>query len=112
MPPAGACIDPLYLFCCGVLWHKQADASAGWELIHGLRSAGPEARVVASALLAKTENARLLVRDLRRGRSALGNTTGYAGKPGWNGSGEVAAMNTPYGLEIIESCLTCKLRKD
>ena len=21
-------------------------------------------------------------------------------------------MNTPYGLEIIESCLTCKLRKD
>jgi len=95
-----------------VLWHKQADSGAGWELIHGLRSAGPEARVVASALLAKTENARLLVRDLRRGRSALGNTTGYAGKPGWNGSGEVAAMNTPYGLEIIESCLTCKLRKD
>lgn len=42
MPPAGACIDPLYLFCCGVLWHKQADASAGWELIHGLRSSGPE----------------------------------------------------------------------
>jgi len=21
-------------------------------------------------------------------------------------------MNTPYGLEIIENCVTCKLRKD
>jgi CRP/FNR family cyclic AMP-dependent transcriptional regulator len=113
MPPAGACIDPLYLFCCGVLWHKQADASAGWELIHGLRSSGPEARAIASALLAKTEDGRLLVRDLRRAGGGLGNTTtGYPRKPDGNGSGEAVSMNTPYGLEIIESCLTCKLRKD
>src|SRR2546425_6211233 len=47
MPPAGACIDPLYLFCCGVLWHKQAGANAGWEVIHSLRLTSPEARAIA-----------------------------------------------------------------
>jgi hypothetical protein len=34
----GASVDPLYLFSCGVMWHKQRDASAGWELIQFLRS--------------------------------------------------------------------------
>jgi CRP/FNR family transcriptional regulator, cyclic AMP receptor protein len=104
--------DPLYLFHCSVLWHKQADTSAGWELTHGLRSWDVEARTVAAALLAKTEDARLLVRDLRRVRRAPRRTRISAGTfspPNW---GEVLGMNTPYGLEIIESCLTCQLRKD
>src|SRR5437899_8965771 len=64
IPPHGGCIDPLYLFCCGVLWHKRADTGAGWELIHGLRSSGREARASSCALLAKTEAARELLSDL------------------------------------------------
>jgi CRP/FNR family cyclic AMP-dependent transcriptional regulator len=95
------------------LWHRQADNSAGWELIHALRSQDREARAMASAMLAKTANARLLVRDLRRARSGLNSiATDNVGKPSWHSFGKVVAVNTPYGLEIIESCLTCKLRKD
>jgi CRP/FNR family cyclic AMP-dependent transcriptional regulator len=107
----GACVDPLYLFSCGVLWHRQRDASAGWELIQFLRSPDRNARAIAAAVLAKTEHARLLVRDLRRSR---------AHKPAARDVGggvvevrdEVAEMNTPYGLEIVDSCLTCKLRRE
>jgi len=109
----GVSVDPLYLFSCGVLWHQQGDASAGWELIRCLRSQDAEARAVAAALLAKTEHARLLVRDLRRARAPV---TKPAGSNGVDSGGQVprkvTEMNTPYGLEIVDSCLTCKLRKD
>jgi hypothetical protein len=64
----GAAVDPLYLFSCGMLWHQQRDAGAGWELIQFLRSRDKGTRAIAAALLAKTEHARLLVRDLRRAR--------------------------------------------
>ena len=63
--------DPLYMFYCGLQWHEHADSSAGWELIEALRSWDRGVRGVAAALLAKTEHARLLVRDLRRTRSGL-----------------------------------------
>jgi CRP/FNR family cyclic AMP-dependent transcriptional regulator len=104
-------VDPFYLFCCGVKWHQQRDASAGWELVHFLRSSDRDARAMAAALLAKTEHARLLVRDLRRARvrkPAARDVVHPAGRE----PSKVAEMNTPYGLEIVESCLTCKLRKD
>jgi CRP/FNR family transcriptional regulator, cyclic AMP receptor protein len=109
----GVSVDPLYLFSCAVLWHRRRDAGAGWELIQVLRSLDTDARAVAAAFLAKTEYARLLVRDLRRARahvtkpaaSSVGDSDGQT-------PGKVAEMNTPYGLEIVDSCLTCKLRQD
>ena len=107
----GATVDPFYLFCCGVLWHQQRDASAGWELIHFLRSPDRDARAMAAALLAKTEHARLLVRDLRRARARKPAARDMR-HPAGQVPSKVADMNTPYGLEIVESCLTCKLRKD
>ena len=109
----GASVDPLYLFSCGVLWHQQRDASAGWELIQYLRSPDRDARAIAAAVLAKTEHARLLVRDLRRARAHISKPAiRKVGRPDGQVPGKVTAMNTPYGLEIVESCLTCKLRKD
>jgi CRP/FNR family transcriptional regulator len=105
-------LDPLYLFHCGVLWHQEGDTSAGWELISGLRSSDRQARALSAALLAKTENARLLARDLRRTRNGGHQTRTTVGLSYLQNLGEAVAMNTPYGLEIIESCLTCKLRKD
>jgi CRP/FNR family transcriptional regulator, cyclic AMP receptor protein len=107
----GAAVDPLYLFCCGVLWHQQREASAGWELIHFLRSPDRDARTMAAALLAKTEHARLLVRDLRRAR-ARKPVARNEGHPVGQVPSKVTEMKTPYGLEIVESCLTCRLRKD
>jgi CRP/FNR family cyclic AMP-dependent transcriptional regulator len=104
-------IDPLYLFHCGVLWQQSGDTSAGWELIQGLRSHDRGARTVSAALLARAEHARLLARDLRRARNGP-ETRKRWGWPMRHSFDEAVQMNTPYGLEIIESCLTCKLRKD
>jgi CRP/FNR family transcriptional regulator len=66
--------------------------------------------VVSSKLLATTESGRLLVRDLQRSKKI--NTRSLP-ETKLNYSGEVEQnMNTPYGLEITESCLTCNIRKD
>jgi len=109
----GVSVDPLYLVSCGALWHQQREASAGWELIKYLRSQDRDAQAIAAALLARTEHARLLIRDLRRARA---QTTKLAarnvGNPDGQAPSKVAEMNTPYGLEIVDSCLTCRLRKD
>ena len=51
-------LDPLYLFACRLLWHKDADASAAWELIHGLKSTDQATRVLVAALLSKRKTAR------------------------------------------------------
>src|ERR1041384_8871744 len=64
--PQSLNLDPLYLFHCGVRWHQQTDTSAGWELIHALKSTDPRTRIVAGSLLAKTEDVRVLARDMRR----------------------------------------------
>jgi CRP/FNR family cyclic AMP-dependent transcriptional regulator len=109
----GASADPLYLFSCGVLWHQERDASAGWELIQCLRSQEADARAVAAALLSKTEHARLLVRDLRRARAHVTKpAVRNVSDPDGQAPSKVAEMNTPYGLEIVDSCLTCRLRKE
>jgi len=107
-------IDPLYLFHCSLLWHTESDTGAGWELIGGLRSSDRDTRAVAATLLSKTEDARLLVRDLRRTRSGTQQPRSGAYPSFRESSNETneAPMNTPYGLEVIESCLTCQLRKD
>jgi len=109
----GASVDPLYLFSRGVLWHQQRDASAGWDLIQFLRSPDREIRAMAASMLAKTEHSRLLVRDLRRARADVTKpTVGNPPRPFGQLLNKVPEMNTPYGLEIVDSCLTCKLRKD
>src|ERR1051325_12177104 len=59
-------VDPLYLFHCGVRWHQQTDTSAGWELIHALKSSDSRARIIAGSFLANTEDIQVLARDMRR----------------------------------------------
>ena len=106
-------VDPLYLFSCGVLWRRHRDTTAGWELIRFLRSQDKGSRAIAAAVLAKTEHARLLVRDLRRARAHIVKPAAQSvSRPHGQGPSKVAEMNTPYGLEIVDSCVTCKLRKD
>ncbi|HZR58559.1 MAG TPA: Crp/Fnr family transcriptional regulator [Terriglobales bacterium] len=106
-------IDPLYLFGCSIQWHAKGDTGAGWELIHGLRSRDRNVRGVAAAMLATTENAHLLVRDLRRTRTKINeNETRYSRQAFGSMTGEVREMNIPYSLDTAESCLTCKLHKD
>jgi CRP/FNR family transcriptional regulator len=92
-------------------WHQQTDTSAGWELIHALKSTDLRARIIAGSLLAKTEDVRVLARDMRRA-AKLANRVAAEYIPMPIRVNEVQEMNTPYGLEIIESCVSCKLRKD
>jgi CRP/FNR family transcriptional regulator, cyclic AMP receptor protein len=106
-------VDPLYLLLCSVKWQRKQDASAGWELVQALRLGAGDTRAIAAALLAKTEHTHIPVRDLRRTWGNLNRTTpvGFCESPS-QARGKVAAMNKPYGLEVIESCLTCKVRKE
>jgi hypothetical protein len=41
-----------------LLWHKQGDAAAAWELIHGLHSSDQEVCVVVTSLLSKRRTPR------------------------------------------------------
>ena len=104
-------LDPLYLFHCGLLWHQATDTGAGWELIHALNSTDPRARVIAGTLLAKTEDVRVLARDMRKAANRANRIAVEQARTSIRIQ-EVQEMNTPYGLEIIESCVSCKLRKD
>ena len=106
MEPSGPCIDPLYLFTCSLLWRQHGDNSAGWELVHGLRSWEKDDRVIAAVLLARTEHGRFLARDLRRARNTARMFVPQVRTP------FEVTMKTPYGMDIVESCATCKLRKN
>ncbi len=104
--------DPLYLFYCGVRWHKSRETTAGWELVQVMRSKDRGLRALAAELLAETENGRLLVRDLRRTRSGLHHIA-IASERHKESEATIKGenMNSPYGLQIVENCLTCPLRK-
>lgn len=112
-PLAGASyVDPIYLFFCGILWQRQADSSAGWELVRGMRSPGPVAQL-AGALLARAKNVDLPVGNPGDTKVAgKVRAAGVAPAPALQPANKVVTMNTPYALEIIESCHTCKLRRD
>ena len=107
----GTKLDPLYLFGCAVLWLKQEDAGAGWELVRGLKASESTARI-AETLLAQTANLELQVRDWGRANIDPDTPIPESGIEILDVSKVAATMNTPYGLEIIENCVTCKLRKD
>ena len=49
------CVEPLYLFVCGVSWRRHSDTTAGWELVSCVRSSGQTARI-AAALLTQAED--------------------------------------------------------
>src|SRR5438445_9201389 len=104
--------DPLYLFACSMLWHAEADVGAGWELVGGLRSLRQEERIVSAALLARTKSLNLPVDESwwRNGDPDLPHKEPESRRDS-RAVNKVMTMNTPYGLEIIENCLSCKLRR-
>lgn len=103
--------DPMYLLGCGTQWHYEGDTSAGWELVRILRSSDAQGRVLAAELLAKTAHGHFRARDLRRGKARFKQLTRSHLQQEAERRRE-KGMNTPYGLEIIDSCVTCKLRRN
>jgi CRP/FNR family transcriptional regulator len=93
--------DPLYLFACQVEWDRRGDPSAAWEVISGTRSLNSNTRAHALCLLERTQQPRSSLRE--------DNNIEYKDSPG---SAQEAGMRTPYGLEVIESCMGCKASRE
>ncbi len=105
--------DPLFLFHCSMLWHQRADTSGGWELVQALRSQHPQTRLISATLLAKTKHARLMARDVRRAGRTAPTVLSLLKQPCTTTQKKAgAAMHTPYGLGIIEDCVSCRFRQD
>lgn len=102
---------------CGELWQKAGDPGSGWELVHALQSPDPARQSIAQDWLLQTRefsfarvmksigspcpgkveqcvSPRLLTENIRL--TFLGE----------------AEMNTPYGLDIIESCVLCNHKQN
>jgi hypothetical protein len=111
--PAALPVDPVYLFYCYLNWQKTGDTTSGWELAQAIRRGDRVTRAFAAKLFSGTEGGRLLVRDLRRIRGRLDQISRPGEEPGDDvPSMKGERMNTPYGLELVENCLTCKLRRE
>lgn len=101
-----ACIQQL-----GVLWHRDRNPQAGWQLLQIFRESSPGARTLAAELLAQTEDGQIMGRDLQRAKTRIWRKARHCFRPRRTYQ-RVTDMNTPYGLEIVDNCLSCKLRKN
>ena len=89
--------DPLYLLACQVEWEQRADPSAAWEVISAARSSNQDTRAHARSLLERTQQP--------RPQSLEDSGTEYRDPQSLT---KEAGMRTPYGLDVIESCMGCK----
>jgi CRP/FNR family transcriptional regulator, cyclic AMP receptor protein len=94
-------IDPLYLFACQLEFERRGDASAAWEVISAARDPDQDTRAHASSMLERLlQNRPQTWMDGHFDRAIPGITSKEAG------------MRTPYGLEVIESCMGCKASRE
>jgi CRP/FNR family transcriptional regulator, cyclic AMP receptor protein len=94
-------IDPLYLFACQLEFERRGDASAAWEVISAARDADEDTRAHARSMLERLQQSspRIGV-DAAFDQAISGITRRESG------------MRTPYGLEVIESCMGCKASRE
>lgn len=93
--------DPLYLFACQVEWEKRADPSAAWEVISAVRSPNADTRAQARSLLERSQQMTPQIPEgVPTDQEEPESSTTEAG------------MRTPYGLDIIESCMGCKASRE
>ena len=101
LPAAGLTdIDPLYLFGCFLEWEEKEEPSAAWELISAAQSSNADVRAHARALLGTSR---------RLGGSSTHTKPKLDALMQWQTVAEMT-MNTPYGLEIVETCTECRNR--
>jgi CRP/FNR family transcriptional regulator, cyclic AMP receptor protein len=94
-------IDPLYLFACQLEFEKRGDAGAAWEVIAAARDRNENTRAHARAMLERIqENEAQIGTEEALDQAEMMITNKEAG------------MRTPYGLEIIESCMGCKVNRE
>ena len=95
----------LYLFGCQVEWQLRADPSAAWEVISAARSLHPDTRAHARSLLECSQQM-----EPQLERQPPKDTS--ASEEGRSSSTTEASMRAPNGVDIIESCMGCKARRD
>jgi CRP/FNR family cyclic AMP-dependent transcriptional regulator len=93
-------IDPLYLLACQMEWQCSADPSFAWEVISAARGSHQNSRAQALSLLAHSQ--------VPRSQFPKGGAQERERRP----SPKDAGMRTPYGLDVIESCMGCKTSRD
>ena len=98
--PSGE-VDLLYLFACQVEWEQRADPSAAWEIISGARTLHHDTRAHCRALLERWQQPRPPITERQ--------TTDHTER---QTSTTEAGMRTPYGLDVIESCMGCKASRE
>ena len=93
-PTSSGAIDPFYLFACHVEWEQREEPGAAWELIAAAQSSHSDTRAHALALLASSHD--------------LGSANSDSGPvPKKRQATLENAMNTPYGIEIVDDCTQC-----
>jgi CRP/FNR family transcriptional regulator, cyclic AMP receptor protein len=93
--------DLLYLFACKVEWERRSDTGAAWEVINAARNPYDGTRAHALCLLENSHAMAQRSPDLIPEQKDFRQT-----------STTEAGMRTPYGLEIIESCMGCKASRE
>ncbi len=93
--------DPLYLFACQLECERSSDPSAAWEVISAARSPHADTRAHALSLLERSQQV--------RPQSPEEVPTEPEEKRSLTTE---ADMRTPYGLDIIESCMNCKSSRE
>jgi len=88
-------VDPLYLFACHIAWERNEDPSAGWELIAAAQNSDDDTRAHARALLASSHHL---------GGIGLTSMAAVSRRPP---AAKENHVKTPYGLDIIDDCMTC-----
>jgi CRP/FNR family transcriptional regulator, cyclic AMP receptor protein len=104
--PAQNAADPeldslLYLIACELNWRCGSDTGSAWEMLAAARSDHEGTRAHALSLL---EHSQRIDEDASKRIS-----NHYEQRRRWITE---AGMRTPYGLEIIESCMGCKVNRE
>lgn len=94
-------IDPLYVFACQIEWELRGDASAAWEVVAAARHANEDTRSHALALLERLQEPK---------PESVPDFTAVSMERHAFTKG--VGMRTPYGLDIIESCMGCKASRE
>jgi CRP/FNR family transcriptional regulator, cyclic AMP receptor protein len=93
--------DLLYLFACQVEWERGSDTNAAWEVLSATRSPDESMRAHARSLLEHSQ-----------GMEQKSSDEVPADVEDRQISTTEAGMRTPYGLEIIESCMGCRASRE
>lgn len=105
-------IDPLYLFACQLEWEQNADPSAAWEVISAARGSNVGTRAHARALLERLQLVQAPPPEQIPAFEQDPPEQIPAVEEDLDSSIMEANMKTPYGLEIIESCMACKSSRE